>query len=743
MSSSNPETDVSMIELSPVSQSRQPLVDEEDVTSRFSDEQRPPKHTRFETPDLEDGAGDATVIKKKGYYRMVSPRKSYQLHSYENPDKQSPVGLMMNWSKSAESSVREWYKKTFRLPACLLPFYDITDLYFECTCRGSSVETEIFAGVINFFSCSFILAVVPHQLHKAHYNSEVVASAMSIIMGTGSILLGLFANIPLVVAPLAAVTVYFANSLRGYNLSPHSGDLIVMYMGIFLVGLGAFPPASRLLSKFIPPYIQLGTTVGIGLITALSGYQEVEIVVRGKYTLLSVGKITPEICIAMSGLIGTAVGVYYHSKYAYFLCLVWGTFLWWASQDAWPSSIGADPEFEGTIFSSFSDNNGTLITLQMCFLMLLTLFGLAKALCELAGIMANDNETIPRGRIVLIVIGLCNIFSGCIYGPPFVLSPESASGIKSGARTGLSSIVAGFGLLLTMFLAPLFTAIPEAATAPILIMIGGVLFQNVKNINFSKKYGIAAFVCLTLIPFTNSIIAGIGFAYVTYVIISFLNGDVWKNVKKIYYFYCLPMKEDDDGMEEGDDMADGGEGDDIDVEGGEYLGKEEPYEGIGEAEEGMRGDEDEEGEGGAVGGDDNGPGLEMGNIYPAGRGSMETVEMEMREAYSDPVTGQQRPSFTMREAFSKNHPRTSHLSQTTDQRPSYTAVGGGSRPSLTASSNTRGRSATEAGGAAAAAGGGGRDRGPSFGGTVRRRVNTIWDELGVGNDFVHIDVSRM
>jgi AGZA family xanthine/uracil permease-like MFS transporter len=727
MSSNHAENDVSSIELSPVSQSRQPLVDEEDVNSRFSDEKQP-KHTRFETPDLEEGERDAAVVKKKGYYRMVNPRRSYQLHSYENPDKQSPIGMVMNWSKSAETSVREWYQKTFKLPACFTPFYALVDLYFECSCRGSSVETEIFAGIINFFSCSFILAVVPFQLHKAHYNPEVVASAMSIIMGTGSILLGLFANIPLVVAPLAAVSVYFANSLRAYNLSPHSGDLIVMYMGIFLVGLGAFPPASRLLSKFIPPYIQLGTTVGIGLITALSGYQEVHIVVKGQYTLLSVGKITPEICIAMSGLIGTAVGVYYHSKYAYFLCLVWGTFLWWASQDLWPASIGAKPEFEGTIFGSFSDNNGTLITLQMCFLMLLTLFGLAKALCELAGIMANDNETIPRGRIVLIIIGLCNIFSGCIYGPPFVLSPESASGIKSGARTGLSSIVAGFGLLLTMFLAPLFTAIPEAATAPILIMIGAVLFQNVKNINFSKKYGIAAFVCLTLIPFTNSIIAGIGFAYVTYAIISFLNGDVWKNVKKIYSFYCLPMKEDDDGID-GDDAYADEEG--VDVEEGEYLEKEEQF----AEEEGMRADEDNE-----VGEDrmreTEGPGLEMGNIYPLNRGSMETVEMEMREAYSDPANaGQQRPSFTMREAFSKNHPRASNVSQTTEQRPSYTAAG--TRPSFT-NSATRVRSSTEAARGNAT----GRERASSSV-AVRRRHNTIWDELGVGNDFVHIDVSRM
>jgi xanthine/uracil/vitamin C permease (AzgA family) len=295
----------------------------------------------------------------------------------------------------------------------------------------------------------------------------------------------------------------------------------------------------RQISKLIPDYIQIGTTVGIGLITALSGYTELDIVVQGRYTLVAVGPLTLKIYIAISGLILIALGVYYHSRFAYLLGLAWGTFLWWSSQDAWPKLIGKTPQFEGDFyFGRFHDDEGIMLTFEMIFLVILTLFGLAKALCELASISSsNASEAIPKGRLLLVVIGIANIASGCLFGPPIILSPETASGIKAGARTGLSAVVTGILFVLSVFFAPIFTAIPAAATSPVLIMIGMILFQNVKVIDFTSKYGIAAFICLTLIPFTDSIFGGLGFGYVTFLVISILNGDVMENVRQFLVYY--------------------------------------------------------------------------------------------------------------------------------------------------------------------------------------------------------------
>jgi AGZA family xanthine/uracil permease-like MFS transporter len=513
------------------------------------------------TSDIE--AGLKQHHKGHHHHRKTNSRRS---HSYDSPNDNSPIGrLMLGW-EGLKHSVARFYENHFRAPGCCQPVYDALEDYFDCTSAGSTVETELFAGVINFFSCMYILAVVSEQMGKAGYDTQISAAVISFVTGIATICSGMLTNTPLVVAPATAVSIYFVTNLQQYNLSNHSGNLIVMYGGIVLVFLGLIGPLSRLISKVIPSYIQLATTIGIGLITALSGYTEIEMVVQGRYTLLAVGPITPQICIAMSGLVLIAIGVYYHSRFAYLIGMLWGTFLWWSSQNAWPKEIAALPQFQGDFFDLFEDNDGILVTFEMIFLSILTLFGLAKALCELAHITTKSTTTtasgvqtveeeIPMGRLLLIIIGVANIGSGCLSGPPIILSPECASGIKAGARTGLSAVVCGILFLLSIFLAPLFTSIPAAATSPVLIMIGMILFQNVKYIDFSTKYGIAAFVCLTLIPFTDSIIGGLGFGYATYTIISVLNGDVKENAEKFWDYYF--GEDEQEGLIEGFDEEGG------------------------------------------------------------------------------------------------------------------------------------------------------------------------------------------
>jgi AGZA family xanthine/uracil permease-like MFS transporter len=478
------------------------------------------------------------------------PKKSKKTHFYEPPNENSPIGILMKWWPGFKASVYARFQKSVSSLTFLSPLYEKLEDYFECVRAGSSVETEIFAGFINFFSCMYVLAVVPQQMGKVGYDTETSAAVISFVTGIGSILCGIFTNTPLIVSPATAVSIYFVTNLQQYSLSLHSANLIVMYGGIFIVCLGIIGPLSRLISKVIPSYIQIGTTIGIGLLTALSGYSEINLVVPGRYTLLTVGTIDSQVCIAISGIILIAIGIYYHSRFAYLIGLVWGTFLWWSSQNAWPNSIASLPDFSGDFFGPFHDTNGILVTFEMIFLIILTLFGLAKALCELAYITTTF-EAIPKGRLLLVIIGLTNIGSGFIYGPPIILSPECASGIKAGARTGLSSVVAGMIFLLSVFFAPLFTAIPSAATSPVLIMIGMILFQNVKYIDFSSKYGIAAFITLTLIPFTDSIMGGLGFGYATFFIISFLNGDVKENAEKFLAFYFGSSEDETEGSKGG------------------------------------------------------------------------------------------------------------------------------------------------------------------------------------------------
>jgi len=155
--------------------------------------------------------------------------------------------------------------------------------------------------------------------------------------------------------------------------------------------------------------------------------------------------------------------------------------------------------------------------------------------------LTKPNGSIPRGRWLFIVCGLSTILSGMYSGPPILISPESAAGIKAGAKTGFSTIVCGVLFGISSFFSPLFAAVPPAGTAPLLIMVGVLLFQNAKRIDFYQpRFAVPAFCCLFFIPFTYSILRGVSFGYATYIVIGMFTGDFWYD---LFYFlndYLVP-----------------------------------------------------------------------------------------------------------------------------------------------------------------------------------------------------------
>jgi AGZA family xanthine/uracil permease-like MFS transporter len=134
--------------------------------------------------------------------------------------------------------------------------------------------------------------------------------------------------------------------------------------------------------------------------------------------------------------------------------------------------------------------------------------------------------------------GLTTVLSGLGSGPPILLSPESAAGIKAGARTGLSTCVCGVLFCLSIFFSPIFEAVPHAGTAPLLVLVGVILFQNVKRVDWSViKEAVPAFCVLFFIPFTYSILQGVAFGYITYVSINAFTGDLWTNMNLFRAYY--------------------------------------------------------------------------------------------------------------------------------------------------------------------------------------------------------------
>ena len=165
---------------------------------------------------------------------------------------------------------------------------------------------------------------------------------------------------------------------------------------------------------------------------------------------------------------------------------------------------------------------------DLIFLYILYLSGLIPTFTDLSGLQRPDGTT-PRGRWFFIIAGVMTILSGLFTSAPILISPESSAGIKAGAKTGLSTVVCGLLFLLTIFFSPVFRAVPAAATSPILMMIGIILFQDVNRINWKDMEDAAtAFVVVFFIPFTYSIINGVVIGYVVYIIMCIFTGTLRK-----------------------------------------------------------------------------------------------------------------------------------------------------------------------------------------------------------------------
>lgn len=185
------------------------------------------------------------------------------------------------------------------------------EIIFHVKKHNTTIGKELYLGVIQFISCLYVLPVIPVQLSLAGYSKTETVVVTAAACGIGCILAGFLSNLPFIVAPSTSVAIFFAVSLKEDNLHIVHGNLAVIISGIFLMLLG-YRPLSKFMTGIIPRPIQVGTAVGVGLITALAGSTEVDLVVSGKYTILDMGDITSEVELTLFGVVLAAIGISHH-----------------------------------------------------------------------------------------------------------------------------------------------------------------------------------------------------------------------------------------------------------------------------------------------------------------------------------------------------------------------------------------------------------------------------------------------
>lgn len=384
----------------------------------------------------------------------------------------------------------------------------------------NQVRTEILAGITSFFAISYIIIVNPMILKDAGIPANLSVFATIFSSAIGCFIMGLWAKAPIVLTPGMGVNAFFTYTLVvGMHLTWQQAVAISFFSSFIYVGI-AFTSLSERLSALIPASLKAGITVGIGLFLVVLGLEKAELIRSGgTQSLLALGDLsqaTP--LLALLGLTVTLVlylrqtpgsfivGIFLISGLAGIFKLVPQ-----ATTQITISQIRDYPQLlmQGD-FSSLWTLKFGLAVFSMTMILVFESMGLLEGLL-------TDQQQFKRAFQASAVTTL---LSGFLGTSPTVAAAESASGIESGGRTGITAFTAGTLFLGALFFIPLLRFVPQAAIAPVIIITGALMMMQVQAIDlqdFTEWF--PAFLMIVLIPLTGSISTGLAFGFVFYPIV--------------------------------------------------------------------------------------------------------------------------------------------------------------------------------------------------------------------------------
>ena len=403
---------------------------------------------------------------------------------------------------------------------------------FQLQGRGTSIQTEVLAGATTFLTMAYIVLVNPAILSTTGMPLAGVAAATCLAAGIGCLLMGFLANYPIALAPGMGLNAYFAFTVVQGMGVPWQTALGLVFVSGVLFFLLTLAGVRQLIVSAIPRALFSAIAAGIGLFIAFIGLRGAGLVVANPATLVGLGDIhASTTLLALLGLAILSILMVLKVRGAIFIGIVATAVLGWilglATWNPQPYSL---EEMTGTALKldlpgAFGVGGGTLglALLEILFVFLFVdLFdnvGTLVAVSKKAGLMRPDG-TIPRlNRILFADAGATVV--GSLAGTSTVVSYiESASGVSAGGRTGLTAVITGLLFLATLFVAPWAQVIPAAATAPALILVGGMMMAPLTEIDWDDPVvAVPAFLTLVTIPLTFSIANGLAFGVIAYAVL--------------------------------------------------------------------------------------------------------------------------------------------------------------------------------------------------------------------------------
>ena len=417
--------------------------------------------------------------------------------------------------------------------------------YFEFTHLGTNWRTEILAGVTTFLTMAYIVLVNPAILSTAGVPLAAVTAATCLSAAFASILMGIFARYPIALAPGMGLNAYFTYTVCLKMHIPWQTALGAVFLsGVLFLALTA-TGIRQMILRSIPHELYAAVASGIGLFIAFIGFRNAGLVVSDSATLVGLGSVrTPSAAISLFGLALMVVLEVRRVRGSILIGVLASTALAWALGSVhWtPSPAGfhalASTAFQLDIRGAFS--KGLIeIVFVFFFVDLFDNLGTLVAVTKRAGLIAPDH-TIPRLNRILFADATATIF-GSLTGTSTVTSyVESTAGVAAGGRSGVTAIVTGLLFLCAIVVAPYAGIVPQAATAPALILVGSMMLGTITEIHWHDPLiAIPTFLTLVLIPLTYSIANGLGFGVIAWAILHLAAGRARKQDWLLYTLAAL------------------------------------------------------------------------------------------------------------------------------------------------------------------------------------------------------------
>lgn len=417
---------------------------------------------------------------------------------------------------------------------------------FHLTENKTNVKMEVFAGLTTFMTMSYVLIVNPDILSKAGMPRPAVFAATALASLIGTLIMAFIANYPFGMAPGMGLNAFFTFTICITMKFPWQVALAASFIeGIIFLLLNFFK-VRQIIIDSVPKNLKTAISIGIGFFIAFIGLQDGGIIVKSDATLVTLGNLkNPTVLLAILGIVLIGILYYRNIKGSFIIGMIsvylLGVILGVAKL---PSSIVSLPPSVAPVFLNFDFVHMDILKIipvivTMLFIDIFDSVGTLIGLASKAGFLDEKGNVLKADK-VLTADAIGSTIGACLGTSTPVAYIESASGIVEGGKTGLTAVTIALMFFLSLFFAPILTVIPSFATSPVLILVGLLMMEPIKTIDFADfTEGLPVFLTLILTLLTYSITDGLAFGFLSYVIIKLFTGKHKEIPKPMYAISIL------------------------------------------------------------------------------------------------------------------------------------------------------------------------------------------------------------